>query len=381
MRVRCQGCSNWSFPTHRPGALRGARRAFRKACLSLVAATTIAAPACAAVQGEGFYGGLGGGWASINTVRFNIRPPAAPLSGETPTSNSAAVNVAVGYKFNPPVRVEAEVRYTDFNVDRPPSMLSRFPGPKGDLGVTSFFVNGLYDYPLTPRFAISIGGGLGAGLANANIPITNTASITRTGSGFAWQGIAGLTFVLSNSLEIQADYRYHSIDSTSHDFASVMGASATLGQKNIHSAMLNFRWFLSAAEPPREPVQLPPPPPPPPPPKPSTYVVFFDFDRSELTPEALQVVAAAAETAKSEGMVRVVITGHTDTVGSASYNQRLSERRAVAVKTALVTDGIPANDIATIGKGFNDPLVPTGPNVREPQNRRAVIELGPGATS
>jgi outer membrane protein OmpA-like peptidoglycan-associated protein len=92
--------------------------------------------------------------------------------------------------------------------------------------------------------------------------------------------------------------------------------------------------------------------------------------------EAMQVVQQAVQTAKSSGMVRVVVTGHTDTVGSMAYNQRLSERRAQSVKDEMVKEGLGANDIMTIGRSFSQPLVNTGPGVREPQNRRAVIDLG-----
>ena len=104
-------------------------------------------------------------------------------------------------------------------------------------------------------------------------------------------------------------------------------------------------------------------------------MVFFDFDKSNLTAEALQVVQQAVRTAMTSGMVRVVVTGHTDTVGSQRYNQALSVRRANSVKAEMVREGLNANDIMTVGRSFNDPLVPTGPGVREPQNRRAVIDL------
>ena len=107
-----------------------------------------------------------------------------------------------------------------------------------------------------------------------------------------------------------------------------------------------------------------------------TFIVFFDFDKSNLTMEAMQVVQQAVQTAKSSGMVRVVVTGHTDTVGSMVYNQRLSERRAQSVKDEMVREGLGAGDITTVGRNFSDPLVRTGPGVREPQNRRAVIDLG-----
>ena len=121
--------------------------------------------------------------------------------------------------------------------------------------------------------------------------------------------------------------------------------------------------------------------PPAPPPAVRRFVVFFDFDESSLTAEAKDVVAVAVTTAKESGMVRVVITGHTDTVGSQRYNQALSERRARAVRAELVRLGLEARDINAIGANFSEPLVATGPGVREPQNRRAVIDLGYNLTA
>jgi outer membrane protein OmpA-like peptidoglycan-associated protein len=131
-----------------------------------------------------------------------------------------------------------------------------------------------------------------------------------------------------------------------------------------------------------ETIPAPPPPPvaeaPAPPPAPEyvkTFMVFFDFDKSNLTPEARQVVSEAVRTAKEHGPVRIVVTGHTDTVGTHAYNQALSERRAMSVKNAMVAMGLDGAMIATVGKSFDEPLVATGPGIREPQNRRAVIDL------
>jgi outer membrane protein OmpA-like peptidoglycan-associated protein len=111
------------------------------------------------------------------------------------------------------------------------------------------------------------------------------------------------------------------------------------------------------------------------------FTVFFDFDKADITPEARRVIASAVDTAKRTGPVRITVTGHTDTVGSQTYNQRLSERRAEAVKNEMLRLGMNAADIATIGRSFNDPLVPTGPGVAEAQNRRAVIDFGPPAVA
>jgi outer membrane protein OmpA-like peptidoglycan-associated protein len=124
-----------------------------------------------------------------------------------------------------------------------------------------------------------------------------------------------------------------------------------------------------------------PPAPPLPPPPVKNFIVFFDFNKTNLTAEAQSVIAQAVQTAKSTGAVRILVTGHTDTVGSDRYNQRLSMRRAEVVKEAMVSGGIDGSAISIEGKGFHDPLVPTGPGVREPQNRRAVIDLGGGGPS
>ena len=138
-----------------------------------------------------------------------------------------------------------------------------------------------------------------------------------------------------------------------------------------------------AAAPPAPPAPPPPPmvaqeiaPPAPAPDYVHNYVVFFDFDRSNLTPEAREIVSHAVQTARMNGPVRVTVTGHTDTVGSHQYNQALSERRAMAVKNEMVRMGFNSSEIATSGRSFDDPLVATGPGVREPQNRRAMINIG-----
>ena len=91
------------------------------------------------------------------------------------------------------------------------------------------------------------------------------------------------------------------------------------------------------------------------------------------TPEGQQIIALAAQQYKAGGSVRLQVTGYTDLSGSASYNQRLSERRANAVASALAALGVARSDMAVTGRGMNDPRVPTAPGVREPQNRRVEI--------
>jgi OOP family OmpA-OmpF porin len=119
----------------------------------------------------------------------------------------------------------------------------------------------------------------------------------------------------------------------------------------------------------------PPPPPPPPPPPVRNFLVFFDFDRSNLTPRALDIVKEAATVAKSGQNARVTCTGHTDTAGPANYNLALSLRRANMVKDALVREGVKPEAISVVGKGETALLVGTKDGVREPQNRRVEIVI------
>jgi len=125
-----------------------------------------------------------------------------------------------------------------------------------------------------------------------------------------------------------------------------------------------------------------PPPPaaaaPPPPPPEHNFTVFFDWDRANITPEGQQIVEAAAGTFKSGPPVSVQVIGHTDTSGSAAFNQKLSVRRAQNVGNALAQAGVPPSAMNVSGVGQNDLKVPTPDGVREPQNRRTEIIEGGG---
>jgi hypothetical protein len=105
-------------------------------------------------------------------------------------------------------------------------------------------------------------------------------------------------------------------------------------------------------------------------------MVFFDWDSSRLSPASLNVITQAVTAFRSTGNARITATGHTDTTGPESYNMALSLRRANAVKNELVRQGVPAPAVTVIGKGESQLLVPTGDNVREPQNRRVEIVVG-----
>jgi iron complex outermembrane receptor protein len=114
---------------------------------------------------------------------------------------------------------------------------------------------------------------------------------------------------------------------------------------------------------------------------PHSYLVFFDFNKSDLTPQAVSIVNQAAANAGPAKVTQLTVTGHTDTVGSDAYNMRLSRRRAESVAAQLEKDGIASSEIQIVAKGKRDLLVPTADGVKEPQNRRVQIVYDGGPIS
>jgi OOP family OmpA-OmpF porin len=134
-----------------------------------------------------------------------------------------------------------------------------------------------------------------------------------------------------------------------------------------------------------DPETAPPPPPPPPPapaaaaPAPGTKLgtvgsAFFDFDKAQLKPgKGQDVLGPVVKTMKDNPTLKVSVEGHTDSVGSDAYNQRLSERRAAAVKSYLVSEGIDGSRISTVGYGEAKPVASNSTEAGRAQNRRAEV--------
>jgi outer membrane autotransporter protein len=173
---------------------------------------------------------------------------------------------------------------------------------------------------------------------------------------------AGLTYTMSPSTKLFLDYDFRG----NSDFTS-------------HMVSAGLKWTFGAAAPPPPPPAPPPvpaaQPAPPPPAQVQMFVVYFDFDKSVLTPEAVGIIRQAADTFKRTGAVTIKVDGYTDLAGTAKYNIGLSKRRADAVRGELVKDGVPNNSVAEAWHGKDNPAVPTPDGVREPRNRRATIAL------
>jgi len=337
----------------------------------------------------GPYVGVSGGGSFFN----DVSPNGAGADVKSQFQNGYVGLGTVGWNFGNGLRAELEGGYRRSDVA---GVRGAGPGEAtGALGVSTVMVNGLYDFDLS-RFGVPTGGlvphlGIGVGWADPRFDHAgpyNGSLLSGHDSLLAYQGIAGFDYRIAPQVKLSLDYKYLGTENGNF-YASPGAGGVTTARTSIQdqAVLLGVRYEFGSPPPPPQPAAPPPPayrPPPPVAQAPEAqraFQVFFDFNKSDLTGAARQVIKAAATTAQTGHFVHLVVTGHTDTVGSAQYNQGLSDRRAAAVKSELVADGLPDGEITTLGVGKTGLLVPTADGVREAQNRRATIELGSNAGS
>ena len=299
------------------------------------------------LQYPGFYVGIegGGNW------MFNTSSGTPLGNGNIYPAVGWAAGGMIGYDFVGP-RVELEGVYRNSKATVGGGPFNPFGASKDDIGVLA---NILYDFNAGGTIVPYIG--VGAGVAFIN---SSALGFSSQSTQFAYQAILGVGYNIDPTFRINVDARYYG--TTNPNFVG-----NTYSNNNI-SAMLSLQVRFGAPG-------VAPPPAPSRPADVNSYMVFFDWDRSNLSAQALNTIKQAADAYKTKGNARIVATGHTDKSGPENYNMALSLRRANAVKDALVRDGVPATAISVVGRGESQPLVPTADGVREPQNRRVEIVI------
>lgn len=364
-----------------------------------MASTALATPALA--RDKQWYVGFDGGVMIVEDIDFEFDTGVGSVLADTKTGYD--FGATVGYDFGS-FRLEAEASVREAEIKNltvdsvglvsgpiipPLSAAGSYPA-HGSAGALSFMVNGMFDFGDDD----GLQGFVGAGAGIARVKLDGTINTMGPGafddsdSGFAWQALAGIRAPISKNWDAGLKYRYFNAPKV--DIVDLANRNLRTDYKS-HSILgsIVYNFGGKEAPPPPPPTYIPPPPPPrpvPPPPPPAVqcnsgpYIVFFDWDKSNITQDAATVLDnAISEYKVGCKVVPVMLAGYTDSSGSTQYNLGLSARRNQAVRSYMVSNGIPDSVISSQAFGEADQRVPTADGVREPQNRRVQITYGPGS--
>jgi outer membrane protein OmpA-like peptidoglycan-associated protein len=360
---------------------------------ALVALGLCAVPGSASAQfPQGPYIAGGFGWNLAPDTDLNLDQAAALGLGRAGYGAGGSVGfepgiagvLSLGWGFGNGLRLELEGNYRRNEVDSVSGAAGWASGgsPSGRQESWGVMGNALLDLgvfgPVIPYV------GIGAGYVVTDW--TGVRGIGQNGAlrmrvdnsdgQFAYQGIAGLAFPVgfAPGLSFTAEYRYLAtlqprlqarFDNPTT--GATVASGAVEPDVANHSLMLGLRYTLGRAATPAAPAPAAAPQ------ASRTFLVFFDWNRADLTDRARQIITESVQHARSQRSTRIEVAGHADRSGTVQYNQALSRRRAETVAAELVRRGIAREEIAITAFGETQPLVATADDVREPQNRRVEI--------
>jgi outer membrane protein OmpA-like peptidoglycan-associated protein len=323
-------------------------------------------------------------------VRINPGAPSVGGAGHLRLDENVGIGTvgAIGYGLGNGIRFELQGDFLSAGVRQ----LARTPFPASSSGSVHTYGamgNVLFDMDIGMPYVypyLGVGAGYqwthfrGLRVAEVGGPFTLGSDDTRGEP--AGQLIAGLSMPLPWVRGLSATAEYHFMDilggakfnalETPVGGGAPVTARLTMHNQFDHLFLVGLRYaFFTPAPPAPAPAPAPVAAPAPAPSR--SYLVFFDWDKATLTDRARQIIREAAENSARVQYTRILVNGYTDTSGTPQYNMGLSIRRARAVEAELVRDGVPQAAINIHGYGETHLLVPTGPGVREPQNRRVEI--------
>jgi outer membrane protein OmpA-like peptidoglycan-associated protein len=368
-----------------------------KTSLLAAAATLAVAPAAHAYQG--FYGAIGAGLNYLQPDQDVESVGYAPaFDSEADYKNGIGVYTAFGYDWGNKYRGEIEFAYRQNDARHYAGDglgFSGWPTLDGDLQAYSIMFNVIRDFDtggnITPYVGLGVGGASFKNQVTGADAGFGTLIIDDSAKRLAYQAIAGIAVKLAEGLALDLSYRYFAAAGTPKFDGTIDGDPVTIRHDyDTHSLFAGLRWNFGAAAAPAPkfkdcwdgssvPVSADCPP------NvgttetanldPLNVIVYFDYDKSNLTPEAANLIREAAARALANDVDTVVVSGHADRSGGSAYNQQLSERRASVVRDALIANGISADKIRMEAYGEDKPAKPTEDGVREPLNRRTEVVI------
>lgn len=348
--------------------------------LGLAAFAALLSP-LAMAQDTGWYGGanVGQSRATIDDARINSGLLNKGFTSTTIADDDRSTGFKIfgGYQLNKNFAVEGgyfdlgTFGYTATTV--PPGTLN------GSMKVRGLNLDLVGTLPMTEKF--SVFGRVGVNYAQTRDTFSGTGAVRVTNpnpreNDTNYKFGAGLQYAFTDSLAMRLEGERYRVND----------AVGNKGDVDLYSVGLIYRFGPKAQAPapyvaapayvavaPAPVVVAPPPPPPAPPPRFEKYTLsateLFAFDSAELRAPQPKLDEIASALAANSSVNDVVITGYTDRLGSNSYNQALSERRANAVKNYLTARGVSANRLNAQDKGEANPVVECSD-----KNRQALIK-------
>lgn len=323
----------------------------------------------------GWYGGanVGRSAATIDDGRITSGLAAGGL-GTSSISNrdrSTGFKLYGGYQFNRNFALEGGY----FDLGRFGYTANTVPAGTldGNIKLKGFNLDAVGILPITDR--LSALGRVGLNYAQARDSFSGTGAVSVTNpspskSGTNYKLGVGLQYAFTEALGMRAEverYRVNdAIGNKGHVDLFSLGLVYRFGGKSQAPVQRTAApAYVAAAPMPAPVVVAPPPPAAPPPPPPPTRVTFssdslFDFDKANLKPAGQQALDKFASDLKGVQYGTIMVTGHSDRIGSHDYNMKLSTRRAEAVKSYLVAAGIAAGTVAAKGVDGANPVTQPG---------------------
>ena len=331
----------------------------KKNLISLAVVATLSITAFAA-SAEDMYRGA---WYAVPGVSY------MDTDGDLEANNGGGAFIAIGKELSPSWDIQGRLGYNRASED------TGIAGAGGRYKNTTLGLDALYMFS-RDKFRPFLLAGLGAARNNVDYSGLGLDDKTKT-SLMANVGL-GLQYLFSDSFGLQADVRHQWSKAEAKSSANNFDADETIGNTLVNLGGI-FRFGAPAAvvadaapEPApiaAAPEPMPAAPAPEPAPAPAACVPqtdtitvgaekLFGFDKANLKDEGKEALNEAAAKIKANPEIKaVIVTGHTDKIGSDAYNQKLSERRANQVKDYLAAQGVDQSIIQAVGKGEADPVV------------------------
>lgn len=382
---------------------------FKNVLFSTTSALAIGFLPIAASADSGTYLEIGGG--AVELMDSDISGSGIDTEAEFDTGY--AVRTAIGHAYDNGWRAEVEIGYRKNDVESVGSSAG-----SGEAKALSSMVNGYRDFDLGNGWMPYVGLGIGAVRVDADgySPVSNS-TINDDDTAFGYQGIVGVAWSVSDSVDLTADYRYLASDDLSLTTASGFSVDA---EYRSHSVMfgLRFNFGSDAGDASAMAVE-----------QPDTmkmsdgqgsgdgvmeadddmdadeqttaeaaeemfapddesdtemaaasalaraYQILFALDSASLSGSAEDVLREITDHVLAGEVVRIEATGHADASGFRAYNMELSKTRAEAVRNSLIEMGVDPEMISIFWKGEEELLVLTEDGVQEPRNRRVEIVI------